>query len=65
MTIDVLRQCHGDIFDAKHKFLICNEKGDVDRYDTNRDEFAWHSKLLTNRLRFIILFVVINELTKI
>ena len=29
-----------------------------------RDEFAWHSKLLTNRLRFISLFVVINEMTK-
>ena len=33
--------------------------------DTMHDKFAWHSKLLTNWLRFISLFVVINEITKI
>ena len=25
-------------------------------YDIKRDEFAWHNKILTNRLRFICLF---------
>ena len=29
-----------------------------------RDEFAWHSNILTNRLRFISLFVDINEMAK-
>ena len=29
-----------------------------------RDEFAWHNKILTNRLRFISLFVNINEMAK-
>ena len=29
-----------------------------------RDEFAWHSNILTNRLRFISLFVDINEMVK-
>ena len=29
-------------------------------YDTMRDEFAWHSKLLTNRLRVISLLEMIR-----
>ena len=33
--------------------------------NTMRVEFACHSKLLTNRLRFISLLVVINEMTEI
>ena len=33
-------------------------------YDTKRDEFAWHNKILTNRLRFICLFVNVNEMAK-
>ena len=39
----------------------CNK---YNRKDTKRDEFAWHSKTLTNRLRFIRLFVNVN-LTKL
>ena len=33
-------------------------------YDTKRDEFAWHNKILTNWLLFISLFVNVNELAK-
>ena len=32
--------------------------------DIMRDEFAWHSKILTNRLRFISLLADINEMTQ-
>ena len=32
--------------------------------DTMRDEFEWHSKMLTNRLRFICLFIDINEMAE-
>ena len=32
----------------------CNKNN---RKDTKRNEFAWHSKILTNRLRFICLFI--------
>ena len=39
-----------------------HERNKNNRYNTKRDEFAWHSILLTNRLRFTGLFVVINEL---
>ena len=28
-------------------------------------DFAWHSKILTNRLRSISLFIDINEMTKV
>ena len=35
-----------------------------DRHNTMRDEFAWYSKILTNRLQFISLFVDINEIIK-
>ena len=31
------------------------------RKDTKRDEFAWHNKMLTNRL-FICLFVNVDEM---
>ena len=41
-----------------------HESNKNNRKDTKRDEFAWHSKLLTNRLRFICLFVNVNELVK-
>ena len=30
------------------------------RKDTKCDEFAWHNNILTNRLRFICLFVNVN-----
>ena len=32
--------------------------------DTKLEEFAWHNKLLTNRLQFICLFVNVNEMTE-
>ena len=35
------------------------------KYDTMRNKFVWESKLLTNQIRFISLFVVINEMTKL
>ena len=31
------------------------------RYGTKLDEFAWHNKILTNRLRFISLFVNMKQ----
>ena len=39
----------------------CNKNN---KYDTNRDKFTWHNKILTNRLRFISLFINVNEMTK-
>ena len=36
----------------------CNKNN---RHDTMRNRFVWHSKILTNRLLFINLFVDINE----
>ena len=33
-------------------------------YDTKRDGFAWHNTILTNPLRFIYLFVNVNEMAK-
>ena len=33
-------------------------------YDTKRDEFVWHNKILTNPLWFICLFVNVNEMTR-
>ena len=35
------------------------------RYDTKREKFAWHNKILTNLLWFISLFVNINEMAKV
>ena len=35
------------------------------KWDTKRDEFAWHSEILTNRLRLISLFININEIGEI
>ena len=32
--------------------------------DTKRDEFSWHNKILTNRRRFICLFVSVNEMAE-
>ena len=40
----------------------CNK---YDRYDTMHEELAWQSKLLINKLWFISLFVLINEMSKI
>ena len=39
----------------------CNKNN---RHATVRDEFAWHNKILTNLLRFMSLFVDINEMAK-
>ena len=39
----------------------CNKNN---RKDTKRNEFAWHCKILTNRLWFICLFVNDKNLTK-
>ena len=39
----------------------CNKNN---RKYTKRNEFAWHSKILTNPLRFICLFFNINNLSK-
>ena len=41
-----------------------NECNNNKIYDTKRDEFAWHSKILTNRHRFISLVVIVNEMAK-
>ena len=37
----------------------CNKNN---RKDTKRNEFAWHNKILTNRLRVICLIVNVNEI---
>ena len=41
-----------------HKYNKNNRK------DTKRDEFAWHNEILNNRLRFICLFIIVNEMAK-
>ena len=41
-----------------------NECNKNNRHDTMCDEFAWQSKILTNRIWFICLFVEINEMAK-
>ena len=42
-----------------------NECNKNNRHDTMRDKFVWHSKILTNRLWFISLFVDIDEMAKV
>ena len=39
----------------------CNKNN---RHDTMRNKFVWHSKILTNLLRLISLFIDINEMAK-
>ena len=43
---------------------VKNQGNKNNRIDTKRDEFAWHNKILTNRLWFICLFVNVNEMAK-
>ena len=44
--------------------MTLNVHAKNNKYDNMHDEFAWHIKLVTNQLRFISLFVVINEMTE-
>ena len=44
--------------------FVVYEYSKNNRQYTKRDESAWHNKIITNSLRFICLFVNVNEMVK-